>query len=744
MTAEELLAKAFGADWANLTQSTGDPNDPGTIIGALLMVFNVAILTGTALIVLWTLLVGTMETAHHGETLGKRYSTLWAPIRSVLGIALVTPAVGGFSMLQIAMLMVISVSVGVANKMWTAGIEFIADRGGLVPPVVEVDKSLPGHILSVLTCAEYMKKEDGNTLNLNVSTSSTEEVYITTHSYSMRGSNAYSTPTGRNVCGSVKLTCPQAGAGASATERAGQLACEAHAQGLSAMITRLQPIAQQLVDDEQVTDNAIGQSVLDYNEKLEIGMDSAFDELTNNRDQYTDDFIDRATNQGFLMAGSWYFTLSQMNKEISKAVRVNIERSGIKTDRVPNFEEGLQPVLVKADAYIKSEHNPDLVAGTAAEKTDREVAQLGNKIWNPIRNLHTYLYSLNATDDPIAQLQGYGDAILTANGVVISLYVSAKTLSKSAEKVADSMSWVPFIGQVTSGGAGVMSGALEGITPLILAAIFSLFVLGGLLAYYIPAIPFIMWTMGIVGWMVMIFESLIASSLWGAAHAHPEGEGLTGQSAKQGYLLFLNVLVRPMLLVFGLFAGMLVMMGASYITIQGFSTFSGALQAENFTIIGVYEFIFLSAIITGLLITVIHKSHAMIYTTADNVMHWIGAGGPSHGEAEGESRTSGAFAAANQGVAGFNKTAVEESKEGNKKPGSAGEGGAGDEGSSSGGGTTKNKAAEKDLQSADVSGAQGAGPAGEGGTSDSSFSSGSDSSNKKAAERDFQAGDQSP
>lgn len=144
----------------------------------------------------------------------------------------------------------------------------------------------------------------------------------------------------------------------------------------------------------------------------------------------------------------------------------------------------------------------------------------------------------------------------------------------------------------------------------------------------------------------MICESLIAAPLWAAAHAIPEGESMAGQHAKQGYQMFLNVLFRPILLLVGLIMSMQVMYFISWLAIKGFNVVAEGLIANSYGISGYFAFIFANIVMVTLIISLAHKSHEMIYETADNVMRWIGFGSRPLGEAQGEAATHRAYGAA--------------------------------------------------------------------------------------------------
>ena len=80
-----------------------------------------------------------------------------------------------------------------------------------------------------------------------------------------------------------------------------------------------------------------------------------------------------------------------------------------------------------------------------------------------------------------------------------------------------------------------------------------------ILAYYIPFLPFILWSIGVAGWFIMLIESIIAGPIWAVTHALPEGVGPVAERAKAGYLILLSVFLRPTLMIMGLLASIFVM-----------------------------------------------------------------------------------------------------------------------------------------------------------------------------------------
>jgi conjugal transfer/type IV secretion protein DotA/TraY len=63
-----------------------------------------------------------------------------------------------------------------------------------------------------------------------------------------------------------------------------------------------------------------------------------------------------------------------------------------------------------------------------------------------------------------------------------------------------------------------------------------------------------MWMAGVAGWIILVFEAMIAVPLWMLAHMTVGGDGLHGR-AIEGWSLLFNVVFRPTLMVIRLFLG---------------------------------------------------------------------------------------------------------------------------------------------------------------------------------------------
>lgn len=120
-----FLADIFGVV-DNVLHGTGSQ-----IMGAMFGIFNSAVLSIGGVIIMYTLLVSTLNTAHQGEVLGKEWSSIWIPLRSAVGLALLIPKASGYCVMQIFVMWIVVQGVGAADKVWDAALDYL-NRGGVI------------------------------------------------------------------------------------------------------------------------------------------------------------------------------------------------------------------------------------------------------------------------------------------------------------------------------------------------------------------------------------------------------------------------------------------------------------------------------------------------------------------------------------------------------------------------------------------------------------------------------------
>ncbi len=101
------------------------------IFGNMMSVFNAAVLGLGSIVIMYTLMIGTMNTAHEGEFLGKKWSSIWIPVRCSTGMLLIMPKASGYCLMQIMMMWVVVQGVGAADRIWSSALQYL-NRGGKI------------------------------------------------------------------------------------------------------------------------------------------------------------------------------------------------------------------------------------------------------------------------------------------------------------------------------------------------------------------------------------------------------------------------------------------------------------------------------------------------------------------------------------------------------------------------------------------------------------------------------------
>jgi len=81
---------------------------------------------------------------------------------------------------------------------------------------------------------------------------------------------------------------------------------------------------------------------------------------------------------------------------------------------------------------------------------------------------------------------------------------------------------------------------------------------GFVLFYVVPFMPFVYFFFALGGWVKGIFEAMVGVPLWIVAHLSLDGDGLMGDDAEGGYFMVFEIFIRPILIVFGLIASIVI------------------------------------------------------------------------------------------------------------------------------------------------------------------------------------------
>lgn len=628
-------------------------------LGRMLVPFNTAVLFLAMIFVAYTTVTGTINSAHDGELLGKKMSEIWVPIRTVGGTALLLPLANGFCLIQIGVLWLTLQGVGIANKVLDAFLDHVNETNMVTRPHLPDTRQLAASILKSEVCAAAMNKQyvDSNRpqrvvadestwlvantgevgIGDAVATGALGAVPVAGPALAL-GSAAYTAasisyrvtefhwqaklgdqPVGLNpnVCGSLTWHESEESAnGNGNTMIAKRAIMVAHRDAVRQMIAELRPLAQQIAEFRGgLTPGAIEAAAARYENALQR---AARDAVLQTADARRTQFTEAARAGGWIYISIYYNHLIQLNDIMQSALNslpanapITIEGKEV-GDALQNYRDA----MIVVEEYLKSKANAPQQEMRRQFKQDGEFPTS----WGDVKRLlsgfaQTGIYELTqqlagSNLSHVGQIKAVGD-------VILGIAETIATMSFMASGAANSN-----VASVTMSNFFDAGSALASINPIIMSICLSLVVFGGIASTYVPMIPFILGVSAIIKWLVAVFEAVIAAPLWAAAHVHPDGDGMAGRGG-DGYMLILNLIMRPTLAVFG-FVGSILIAGpiTGFINIGYMTSVQGA---EHNSFSSITAFVFYTMIYVVIQTSIIHSIFSLINYLPDHVPRWIGS-----------------------------------------------------------------------------------------------------------------------
>ena len=586
--------------------------------------------------------------------LGKKFSSVWIPIRYSLGTALVLPVTSqGYCIMQQLVMWVILQGVGLADSVWNSYLTS--------PKTLALSQQMTTNQKnSILTFAENVAlaaacvEGEASVYNANGSGGGfIDQILLTTGSYnyaivqSPNDSSVYlfgdQTPmkslNSSSNCGQAKIpkapsttqTVTQNNSSSNNNQVFGNLGAAftmpdpspiyiAHQNQAKILITTLDASAKKAIAaGTAIPMTDVNAAALVYVNAVQTASDSYAS---------SDPFqavIKANQDQGWALAGGWFTRLAMLSQTLNTAVNAT-PTAGYVTQYGSGFKflDAVQPKLAAAQKDILAIQNvSNNNDGASDEKNDSKGKQTQDSGWwqKTITNATAWVTGLdlrnlqNDTRHPILILQDAGNRMITAWSY--AAFSLGTILAIGAA--------VPFVGQ------GVLAGGMV-IASFLMIPFAAMLTLGFTLAYMLPNLPFLMWIGIILGWLIMCIEAIIAAPLWAIMHLHPNGDDLTGRGGN-GYMLLLGLLLRPALTIFGLIAALTVtqVMG-EFVNKIFFAVF---LSGDGDGLTAIVQVIFAMSVYTTAMVQLFRKTFSLMHVIPDQLLRWIGGGQEQMGQYAG-------------------------------------------------------------------------------------------------------------
>lgn len=569
-----------------------------SLIGDLFSIFNIAVLALGGLVVSYTIILTTINTAQEGEMMGRKFSSIWIPLRSAVGMAFLLPTASGYSLIQILMMDIVLQGVHAANQVWA----LVADSfsgGTSAFGTINMNqgnlRNATESLFKSMVCAQVFNNELSCQLSLEglkVGPYTKDDQLLV----GIAGNNDYDT-----LCGGIQAGMVPPNSLDANSWFAANLSAFNYAAG------NLQVAAQQVYASGDpinwTSSNVIGTAMNTLKGQISAAPQKPVEQNDQTRN---------AIKYGWLFAGSYYFELiaskvnsdyptpsiiPENNDSASKSCRTKLNQY---YERVPLF-------LQQTDVALGPAGN---LSSAFSGKKLSKAAGVYDAITKPIRDLtYSFLnYLTTNQDDPVASLRKVGaDIMITCETIWITVMVAG---------------FIMMIGGCIMSGINplcwMLGAIISVLVPILTVILTLLWGIGALLGIYLPLVPYIVYSFTALGWFLLVIETIVAAPVVALGLVSPAAETLG--RASPAVLLITNVFLRPSLMVIGFVAAAKLVRAIIGMVNFGFQ----ATVEASVTGLGIFGCIALLALYGGLVLAIIHECFSLIHILPEKVIRWIG------------------------------------------------------------------------------------------------------------------------
>ena len=594
----QMLQSVFPVNGAPPT-ATGNA---ATVIGTLLGQITGLVMAVAMFFLCYLTIINIHRVAESAQIMTSAMTSM-AAVRIGFAAIMMFPLTSGFSVGQAGVMQVAGWGIGMARSLYANAVKAIGpDAMVVADPVIPGTRTIVLALLEDELCRSLVNQATGSTLvpTPTATTVNSGAGAVVTYPYSLAAGNG----TGSATCGSVSVADSTAGAatlGGVSIDMANQ-----QLSILNGILNTIRPqvdsIAQSYWQNKtqaslQPLLGVYQSATQSYTQQLTSAAQAITAQLRANLSatDARDGNLGLSKNEvqlstlGWSSAAAYYLGFARLN-----GLTLSLA-SGIPTVNMPTFE-GLSPSLQAdiaplftssssfldklktyvstADGMTSPGGNADTLTGTAGTSAGTDGGGMMERLFRALNFTPTLLQSFVDNLSPTAQnwADPFGGLIALGNQMVMVAMtalglagIASTTTGTTATTLfnALTMNWAGVVGTLT------LSVLMQFFATPIFMGCMALLIPGLTIAFVLPMIPWVMWIAGIIGYLILVCEAMVAVPLWMMAHLTYEGDGLHGRGFA-GYELLFNILFRPVLMIIGLFLGYFIFTCASWLIRMSF------------------------------------------------------------------------------------------------------------------------------------------------------------------------------
>ncbi|MCL4723040.1 MAG: DotA/TraY family protein [Rhodocyclaceae bacterium] len=552
-------------------------------ISDLLQTVNLVLLALGVVWLSYNMLAALVQSAWDGEFAGKRFHTVWMPIRLSIGFAALLPIVDSWCGAQVAIYQVAKMGAGAAN-IAVAGAAPKLAKNEIIPTGFD-RTGMATQLFNTLLCQARVSILAQQAGELEAAGGS--------------GGTNWTEYFGIDRCGGQPVV------------PAGDLQA-AHTSATQAMIVNLTPLAGRVAAGQEgrgpiVPTEEVRATIIKAAEAYEASISEAARSLASSK---------VSALNAEQVKGSWLTFGFQSVKSARAQSDLNSSAgAGAQLTANTNTSSAGQEAASYSGSIMESE---GLTGAQAAGSGSGSGAGSGESIWAMLKKVK---------DNPSLLLKIlFGNAkaaALTAGGGLVQSLAAfgASLIGMGIAGITVILIALTALAFTSVLGAGAMPLALY-VSGLAMSIIVPMILMGITLSVYVPMIPALFWTLGVVAWLLVVAECVLLAPVWALAHLEAEGEGM-GQRTEKGYAMLLDLLLRPLALVFGFAIATAVLNAAWSLFTAGVG---GVLDVtDTMSIIKFFMWLGMVFIVVTIAVQLVGTVYRKALDLPDQIVTWIGS-----------------------------------------------------------------------------------------------------------------------
>lgn len=714
----KMFSMLLGDFFSNPTSMIGGQV---TVIGSMFLVFNMGVFIIGVVWAGYGLVSGIVETAEKGEVLGRRQSTIWMPIRLGIGVTGIVPVFAGFSPAQAFMVVMTTLGIGLANTMYTKGLQQLSSNASFMstnlalPVGLGVDtKELSHTLFRIVVCKVQLEKQlaaggSPETLSVGVPPGANGGIQV----------GLVSNP---KLCGYAALNSVARSDTSATSYRNASVNYDgirnqtyaAWQSGFNAMLSDVERLAVQWIavaeryQKGDVSSSYYPEAELEraanaFQAQINQGIQSAQNTALGNTGAITQAALSNMQRDGWLGAGSWSQTWMEANAAFADAA-ASMQLASL-APNVENFKK-LQYSMVsdKLEALVKSQDSSGTFRLASNGTSSGNFAALSSfmcsyvtsgadcdSMTNPTGNISLGQWFIVKAIKTAAVGSGGGAGVagselsIAPDIGLVNPIIAFKNLGDYTMTFAQGLALLKTLasdgGAATTakeevGGGGVFS-SVASFASKIPGAGFLAKVAGSLIAGLVGMLDTMIPYLIVLGLFMAVYIPMIPFMTWMggvvqyavvvlqglagasiAALSHIDAEGEgLGQRTQAAYMFALNVTFRPALMLLGFFLATGLLVALGTIQTKLFLPAMASAQGNSMT--GVLSIFGFLTLFAIVNFTLIQGLYNMVFLFPDQILGLVGVGSPNADLGrETEGKVHGVFLAGGRNLqAGIQKGA---------------------------------------------------------------------------------------